>query len=287
MLKLPRLWSLADMIEHFAMTFGIAYSNLLSLIVQAHQLDKENHVKPVQDRLLSKDRLRFLAGEYFHPIMGELDRMGMDDLAQKGKRLHHQIVSDINTWTADRLLDSVRDFRRDLDVELNKHRFALLNAPNDKYFEQEKLFGEVVFNKLKPARKEIMDAGNAFACELYTACVFHLTRATEHGLRKIAKRLNVTIADKGKNIPLEYGEWNKVIEAVGNKILETRKTANNSQKQARLNYYADGLERCSAMKDLFRNEVSHTRKRYNYGEALGAFERVRDFMQFLARPVPR
>lgn len=86
MLKLPRLWSLADMIEHFAITFGIAYSNLLSLILQAHQLDKENHVKPAQDRFLSKDRLRFLAGEYFRPIVGELERMRMDDLAHKGKR---------------------------------------------------------------------------------------------------------------------------------------------------------------------------------------------------------
>lgn len=185
------------------------------------------------------------------------------------------------------MLDAVRGFRGDVDAELNKHRFALLNAPNDKYFEQEKLFGEAVFDRLESARKEIMDAGNAFACELYTACVFHLTRTTELGLRTIARRLHVKIVDKGRNIPLEYGEWNKVIEAVQSKINATRQMANNSRKQARLNYYSDGLERCSAMKDLFRNEVSHTRKRYNHGEALGAMARVRDFMQFLARPVPR
>ncbi len=153
------------MIEHFAVNFGIAYSNLLSLIAEAHHLDRVNHVKPVQERVLSKERLRFLAETYLDPIRSEMERLKIDaKLLEKGKRLNYQIVSDINTWTADRLLDVVRDFRRDLDTELNTHRFALLISPNDQYFEQERLFGVDVYEKLKAARQDIKEAGNAFCC---------------------------------------------------------------------------------------------------------------------------
>lgn len=287
MLKLPRLWSLADMVEHFAVNFGIAYSNLVSLIVEAHRLDKQNHVKPVQEQVLSKDRLRFLAGEYFNPIVSELERLKMDGFLERGKRIHHQITSDINTWTADRLLDIVRDFKRDLNTELNKHTFALLISPNDQYFEQEKLFGSEVYDKLKTARKDIKDAGNAFAVELYTASVFYLMRVAEHGLRLIAKRLRVTVRASGHNIPIQYADWNKVITEIENKIKGARQNVAGAKKEARLNYYSDALERCSAMKDLFRNPVSHTRTEYTYGGALDVMERVRNFMQFLAMSVPR
>jgi hypothetical protein len=37
------------------------------------------------------------------------------------------------------------------------------------------------------------------------------------------------------------------------------------------------------MKDIWRNSVSHTRKAYIRDEALAAFNRVGDFMKFLAR----
>jgi hypothetical protein len=275
------------MIEHFAIQFGGAYSNLLSLIAEAHRLDRENHVKPVQEQVLSKDRLRFLAGNFFSPIVGELGRMRIDALLPKGLRLQAQIVSDINTWTADRLLDAVKEFRRDLDIELNKHKFALLLSPNDQYFEQEKLFGVTVYDKLGSARQDIKDAGNCFAGELYSASVFHLMRVAEHGLRIVARRLRVTVKDNGTRIPIQYADWNKVITAIDNKIKEARKITAGAKKEARLNYYSDALERCSAMKDLFRNPVSHTRTKYTYGGTLDVMERVRNFMQFLARPVPR
>lgn len=36
------------------------------------------------------------------------------------------------------------------------------------------------------------------------------------------------------------------------------------------------------MKDIWRNSAAHTRKPYKASEALGVYERVRDFMHFLA-----
>jgi len=37
------------------------------------------------------------------------------------------------------------------------------------------------------------------------------------------------------------------------------------------------------MKDIWRNNMAHTRKPYNQTEAVGVMERVREFMQFLGK----
>jgi hypothetical protein len=287
MIKLPRPWSLVDMIECFGSDFGTAYHKLCELISVAHRFDRENHIGPLQDQVVSKSQLYALSVDCLAPILKQLEHFEMKLILVRGKRLQAQLLDDKNNWTADRLLDAVKEFRRDVDVELKKRRFALLNSPNDEYFEQEKLFGDAVYKKLPKARADIKDAGNAFATELYTSAVFHLMRVGEYGLRSIAQRLGVTISDKGEKIPLEYGDWNKVITAIRNKLDEGRKMAGNAKKQAFLAYHSDGLERCAALKDLYRNEVSHTRKRYNQGEALAVMQRVRDLMQLLARPLRR
>lgn len=113
-------------------------------------------------------------------------------------------------------------------------------------------------------------------------------RVAEHGFRIIAKRFSVSIFSHGKRIPLEHSTWNDVLTAIRNQIDKARhKQPANAKREARLDYYADALDRCSAMKELYRNPVSHTRAPYSKGQALDAMERVEKFMQFLARPRPR
>ncbi len=112
-------------------------------------------------------------------------------------------------------------------------------------------------------------------------------RVAEHGLRVIAMRLRVTVSSSGQRIPIQYADWNKVITAIENKLKGARQNVAGTKKEARLNYYSDALERCSAMKDLFRNPNSHTRTKYTYGGALDVMERVRNFAQFLSRAIPR
>lgn len=275
------------MIEHFAVDFGMAYHKFCELISVAHRFDKDNHAKPLPERVVSHAQLYALAMSTLAPMLKQLEKFEMKEVLQKCRRLYGQMLDEKNDWTADRLLDAAKGLRRDIDAELQKHRFALLISPNDQYFEQDKLFGNAVYQKLPTARADIKDAGNAYATELYTSCVFHLMRVSEHGLRAMARRLDVTIKDNGMKIPLEYGDWNKVLDGIRNKLNDARKIASTPKKKAYIEYYSDGLDRCSAMKDLYRNPVSHARKRYNQGEAIGVMQRVQDFMQFLARSTPK
>ena len=66
----------------------------------------------------------------------------------------------------------------------------LLYVPSEfaEYYNQDDLFG--VKNKFPKANEEITLAGNCYATENYTACVFHLMRGVEHGAKAMVKAMN-------------------------------------------------------------------------------------------------
>src|SRR5437867_2654540 len=109
MFRPPRLWSLADMIEHFALKFGNAYAQLLGAIHAIHQRDQQDHIKPIQERVLSQGYRHFMFETGLKAIIEEIERLQMNELLVKGHRLHAQLLDDINTWTADRLLDALKE----------------------------------------------------------------------------------------------------------------------------------------------------------------------------------
>ena len=195
------------------------------------------------------------------------------------------LISDLTSGSklsTETMLRELEGLKTSFWLALQKTKFAYLPPPDDKYFENDRLFGEVVFEVFAEARQDIKDAGNCLASALYTACVFHLMRASEFGLRRLATKLKVRLIDKGKPQYLEYATWDKVIERVHGKIKEARQLRIGPRKEAKLIRLGEAGDHCTFMKDIWRNNVSHTRKPYIREEAIGAFNRVNDFMNFLA-----
>lgn len=266
------------MIEIFAQPFGDAYYKLISLISEAHRLDKENHVKAIQERVLANQRLQFLASEFFNPILRQLNQFGFNVLVQKGNRLYEQIMNDINTWTADRLLYSMREFRRDVDYELKNHRFVLLDSPNDKYFSLAEPFGAEVHRAFPSARSDFVAAGNCLACGLHTACVFHLMRGVEFGLRALSRDRRIIVPKK----PLVLAAWEDIIRELEKAEQEIQGYPATLAREAQFEFYHGAMMEFKRFKNKFRNRVSHAREDYDSKEAEGAYEHVKLFMEILA-----
>jgi hypothetical protein len=277
------------MIEYCALKFCEAYGKLWRQIDAVFIRQRDDRTKELNDRKLSDGYTRFVADEGLALLMAEMDRLELDkELRHKTKLLYARMADPgSRNWTAELLLDSLTEIRRGIGLELNKHKFAYVRSPNNQYLEQEHLFGSEVHSKFKSARQDIKEAGNCFAMELYTAAVFHLMRVSEHGLRMIAKRVGATIIAKGTRIPIEYGDWQKVIDAINARIATIRTLPHGPKRQARLSFYSDAAQHCLFMKDIYRNDISHTRKPYDQHEATGAMQRVHDFMQFLTRSFPK
>jgi hypothetical protein len=171
-----------------------------------------------------------------------------------------------------------------IQTNLESRKFMFVPADQAAYWSNIELFGDdFIFGFPRPAMHEMVEAGNCFAAGRWTATVFHCMRVAEYGLRKLAKNLRVTISSKGKNCPIEYGDWDTVITAIRNKIKETRNLARGPKKEQGLKFYSSAVDHCEYMKDIWRNEISHTRRRYSKSESLAVINRVKEFVQPLAK----
>lgn len=83
-------------------------------------------------------------------------------------------------------------------------------------------------------------------------------------------------------MPHSIVTWNKVLEAIDSKIKTIRQKPVGHKKNEELLFYSDAASHCRHIRDIWRNEVSHTRTRYNEHEAFAAMNRIADFMKLLA-----
>jgi hypothetical protein len=167
--------------------------------------------------------------------------------------------------------------------ELFERKFTFIPKSKAVYFEQNCLFGEIVSKNFPSARNEIKAAGNCFAADLFPATIFHLMRTVEYGLRALAKDLKVPITED----ELEYKEWKIIIDQIYSKVRDLTESAQGSPKEkAELREFYNGvLSEFSGFKDVWRNNIMHTRKSYNELDANSVLTRVGDFMKRLATKV--
>jgi hypothetical protein len=187
---------------------------------------------------------------------------------QGSGRLHWNVVES-----------ELEGIRRQMISELAGKKFAFIPASVVQFFEQEMLFGEQVSQAFPLANAEIKSAGNCLSVDLNTAAIFHLMRVAELGIRALAKHLNVKLRN---NQTIEYAQWGTLIHALNDKIAPLGTPPHNRKKTEKLQFYQGVLIEANALKDLWRNPVSHLRGTYNSDQARGVFERVKGFMQRLS-----
>lgn len=184
--------------------------------------------------------------------------------------------------TYSQLVMELTVLRQAIESDLMKRFFIFADPKNvELFFSAEKGDWKDVFKAFPEIKTDVAGAHIARMVELDTASVFHMMRVAEFGLRRLAKG-RVKLTHKGKMMPIEFADWDKVITAMKNKIDKVRQTKIGHVRAARLEIYSDAADHCLYMKDIWRNNVSHNRKPYKASEALGVIERVRDFMRFVA-----
>lgn len=167
-----------------------------------------------------------------------------------------------------------KDFQRVLSPGQN--RFMMIPGEQAKYYNNPELFGTEVAAKFPKANREITEAGNCYATGNHTACVFHLMRAVEHGVRALVKALGIKRADL--RFPIELCDWGTLFNALSEALnkLRSRKSVRKSETHA---FYSHAVAQFGNIKDAWRNKVSHTRVVYKEPQAMEVMINVRQFMQ--------
>jgi hypothetical protein len=173
--------------------------------------------------------------------------------------------------------------RQCIEADLEKRKFAFIEPQKSELFEGLEAAWGPVCKIIPSASVDVKEAHIARMVELDTATVFYMMRVAEQGLRYLARKLRISLTHKGYRLPIEYADWDKVITGIKNKIDNVRHLPAGPKRQERLTKFSDAADHCLFMKDIWRNNISHTRDPYKPGEALRVIERVRDFMQFTVK----
>lgn len=202
--------------------------------------------------------------------------------------------------THGRLVDELEILNVRIDHELEDLVVGFIPKEKVKYFQQEKLFGEDVFEKFPEAREEIKEAGNCFAINHNTACVFHLMRAAEFAVKQMywdmAHRKNLIYGkDKttGKPLskPIELCDWKTLITGLRLALDQLEKGKSKSvTKHKTHSFYSEAIGIFNLIKDGWRNTISHghdvnhdtKRKLFSPGETKDIMRDTERFMQRIA-----
>jgi hypothetical protein len=137
-----------------------------------------------------------------------------------------------------------------------------------------------VFSAFPSTQPEITAAIDCYAIGHNTACVFHMMRAAEFGLRMIARERGIRRV--GRNKPIEWGTWQDVFQAVEDKLRAVRQAAPGPKKDTALAFYNGAASDLRTLQSNYRDPTMHFRDSYDRGQAYSAMFRVKSLMETLA-----
>lgn len=135
-------------------------------------------------------------------------------------------------------------------------------------------FGNIVSDAFPSSSFDVSEASRCYALGRNTACVYHLMRVMEIGLKVLAKQFN---------LPSDHTNWEQIINRTEKAIAEMDKDPKRTDTwKADREFYSQCASHFRVVKDGWRNYTAHARGKYDDQEALDMLGNVRGFMQKLA-----
>lgn len=205
----------------------------------------------------------------------------------KGHQVKDRMEINPGLFDSSSFAAEMRSLEGDLASDMMDCIFVQVVKDASPFFENPELLGSGVLQGFPTCREDIVSAGNCIAIGLGTSAVFHMMRVAEMGLRAFARHLGLirVIEDKkkGKTIPMEYAQWEKILNQLGEKIeSKLLPMKRGPSKQKKQEFYYSALNEVSSFKDAWRNHVMHVRRTYSLEDVAAVTAHVGRFMASLA-----
>lgn len=190
-----------------------------------------------------------------------------------------EMVEDAGSAYGRKQNDTVPELARQIRRELDA--IHLMVVPNDKIDlikENRDAFNPAVAAKFEhEIVDELQQAGPCLAFGRNTACVFHLVRVVEAGLREAARKMGVP---KSKHMPT----WDAVFREIDVRLEKLRATKKKSRAiNRRIAFLSETRLHIHAIKDAWRNPTVHeVAKTYDEQQATRVYRAVWALMGHLA-----
>lgn len=242
-------------------------------------LDAKEFIALIHTLYRSEMMLRGIGGQISPEIKKATGDAGVDQIFQYLEKLELPVSAKManhmvgGAATVQNLHESIRQLTNTVFIELEGRKFYGPLGRYEKYFEADKLFGAAVFNAFPSANDDIFEAGCCLAFERGTACVMHLNRAMEVGLRELARAVGVGRSN-------DWGTYLREIEkAIQGKMKSSKARSADEQ------FYAEAATSFDNVRRAWRNPTMHVDRSYSPERAEQILMAVENFFQRLATKI--
>jgi len=231
-------------------------------------------------REVAKAPDKALTPEYRQNVSNMLERQKLEDtFTTLGFRASPESLSKlVNALTNPQIpVNAIRAFAHELDGRITDelHRTTLfgLTVEEDERLDQRLPFGQQVADAFPSSLADIDEANKCLVFSRYTACVFHLMRVVEIGVKALGARLAIDTTHKPG--------WETILKkAHGQMSLPNDKKDPDWIKDE--DFLSDAITMLTAVKTAWRNPTMHIEKTYTPEHAERIYDAVKGFMQQLA-----
>lgn len=166
------------------------------------------------------------------------------------------------------------ELRSRLFIAIPSHRAPFWTNPDHDLCGEEILpLLELLSASFPDVLYDVSEAGNCFACERYTACVYHQMRAAEYALIAVVDSLNLPNEKKVS--------WDRMIQGIEGEVKKLSSTKSVQDWKDREKRYSDLCSWLTLMKNGWRNPVSHIPRTYSEATARSLFSALRGLFEHL------
>lgn len=163
------------------------------------------------------------------------------------------------------------DLHGRLRDELAARLLMFVEPDKSRFYTESSLLGPEVAERFPSAIDDIEEAGKCLAFGVGTACVFHLMRVMEVGLKHLAAKLGIPYAPS----------WESYLLQINARIQAKHRTKGIKWKRDEP-IYRDLAGDLQTVKIAWRNPTMHIVRRYDPDQAQEVFTAVRQFMKDMA-----
>ncbi|MGH6792180.1 MAG: hypothetical protein ACRECF_05515 [Methyloceanibacter sp.] len=255
-----RLWSLLDMLRFYADRFV----NQLNLLNTVESLLNN------PEKFFSVETNAPFAADSVQALMEILASLDMNVSWRKARQLHLLMTQKANATMGLLAKRYCEELRERIEHELEGKAIYFVSCRVELLESSTPLFGVEVFDAFPSANDDIAEAAACLALGRATACVMHLMRACEVGLKALGARLSVG----------PQNDWGSYLREIDKALNERVKQHDIQTHQEQ--FFAEAAASFDHLKRAWRNPTMHVERTYTPERAEAIFEAVRSFMQHLA-----
>jgi hypothetical protein len=199
-----------------------------------------------------------------------------DRVWDNGSPFRMELLSGLTHQSA---FNELKVLRQCIEADISKH--LLVDAKPQKARELKDLNSEKwteIFTQFSSVECDVRHAIECYVLEQDTACVFHLMRVAEVGLRALARSMRVSL---GRKKSLDWSDWEPILRAMTSTTEQIAQRKKGRARAEQLEFYRGALGEFYGFKDAYRNDVMHGRQNYDEHQAASMLVRVHELMKRL------